>query len=212
MAQSITRSQAELLASNFLDSIGSNPEYSDIELDESLIALIQLAGELILDATQNLEKRGNVSSGALISSFKVRDPQMEAGAVQLDIEALDYYDFLNKGVKGTKGGSGKYAFKSAYPSDKMVKAIAAWIGRAGLSTFNVKKSVSKLEKKNKSISKIDRAYAVARSIKMKGIKKTGYLDKAINATKKKAVERLGKALTADVVRSLPTTLDNGTGN
>lgn len=211
MAQ-ISRAQAELLATDFLNSIGSKPEYSDIEMSETLISLIELAGTLILNATKNLEKGGHVSSGALIASLKVLDPEVVNNVIQLDIESLDYLQFLNKGVKGTKRGSGDFAFKSSFPSAKMVTAIAEWMKRGGLSTRNIKKSVSKLERKNKSISQLDHAYAVARSIKMNGIKRTGFLDKAVSATQSVARAKLGKALAVDIIKSLPTTLNDGISN
>jgi hypothetical protein len=202
-AQSIGRSQAKLLASGFLDSLGSKPEISDLILSESLAALIQLAGGLIIDANENLSSSGHVASGALSDSHKIRNPYYLGSEIRLDIEALFYFQFLNRGVRGTQSGTGEFAFKSSYPSRAMVAAIAAWINRAGLSSYNVKKSVSNQEVKNKTISHYDKAYAVARSIKMKGIRPTGYFDRAIASTQTRAADELGKAFKIDLITALP---------
>ena len=207
MAQTITQAQKSALSSGFLDTLGSNPEFSDFPVDETVQALYELAGYLIEQANNNLQKNGNISSGALIDSHKVVNPQFVGGNIQMDIEALAYYAFINKGVRGTKSGNGLYSFKSSFPSQKMVSEIQAWMKRAGISTRNIQKSVSKLERKRKSISEIDSAYAMARSIKMKGIKPTGYFDKAVKSAQSKAKETLGQALVVDVINSLPKNLN-----
>lgn len=208
MAETITQAQNSALKSGFLDGLGSNPEFADFPVDETVQALYQLAGYLIEQANDNLQKNGNVSSGALASSHKVVNPEFIGGNIQMDIEALAYYAFINKGVKGTKGGSGLYSFKSSYPSQKMISEIREWMKRAGISTRNIKKSVSKLERKRRSIAQIDSAYAMARSIKMKGIKPTGYFDKAVRSAQSQAKEILGKALVVDVINSLPKNLND----
>lgn len=211
-SQSISKSQAKLLASGFLDSLGKNKDFSDLVLNDSLTTLFQLAGELILETTNNLSAAGNVSSGALSESFKVRNPYYEGQEIHLDVEALYYYEFLNKGVKGTRSGEGKFSFKSDLPSRQMVTEIAAWMERAGMASFNIKKSISNQEVKNKRISQYDSAYAVARSIKMKGIRKTGYFDRAVKTIQDTAITELGKAFKIDLINSLPNNLSDGTDN
>lgn len=207
MAQTITQAQKSALSSGFLNDIGSNPEFSDLQMNESVQALYELAGYLIEEANKNLDKNGNVSSGVLASSHKVVNPQFVGGNIQMDIEALAYYAFINKGVRGTKSGNGLYSFKTDYPSKKMVDEIREWMKRAGISTRNIQKSVSKLESKRKSISQADSAYAMSRSIKMKGIKPTGYFDKAVKSTQSRAKDTLGQALVVDVINSLPKNLN-----
>jgi len=202
---SFNKAQQEIIVSKFLDSLGE--DFSDLPLDETMKALVFLAGTLINEAANNLDKKGNVASGALASSLKVLDPRMVGSSVVLDIEALFYYQFLNRGVKGTKKGSGEFAFNSPYPSKKMVESIRKWMKQAGIANRNVKKTASKLEVKRKSIAQLDGAYAVARSIKQNGIKKTGFFDKAFETTNKIANQELGKALKIDIINSLPTRLD-----
>ena len=87
----------------------------------------------------------------------------------------------------------------------MVKSIQAWIisGRK-VSSIPQKKSISNYEIKQRRISDYDKAYAVARSIKMKGIRATGYFDSAIDFARNQTLLELGKALKLDIIRSLPS--------
>lgn len=207
MPISITKAQSSALSEGFLNNLGSSPEFADLPMDESVKALYQLARYLIEEANNNLDKGGHVSTGELRDSHKVINPEIIGGNITMEIEALARYAFLNKGVRGTKSGNGLYSFKSSYPSQDMVKEIRAWMTRAGISTRNIQKSVSKLEKKRKSISEYDNAYAMARSIKMKGIKPTGYFDKAVRSAQTRAKEVLGQALVVDVISALPKDLN-----
>ena len=210
MPTSISKSQASLLASGFLDSIGSNPELNNLELNETLTTLILLAGELIEEANKNLQAGGHISSGKLSASMKVLDPQMFGKSIRLDVQALKYLMFLNKGVKGTKGGTGEFSFKNSYPSKSMVNEIQKWIKRAGASSFNVKKPVSHLEHKRKSVASLNTgrntAYAVARGIKIHGIKPTHFFDNAVKTIRADVKTELAKALKVDVINSLPKKL------
>ncbi len=209
MPTSINKSQSALLKSGYLDTVGSS-DSPDLQVEESLKALILLAGSLVIDAQDNLQQGGHIGTGKLADSFKVLDPSFTGKKINVDVQAIFYYQYLNRGVKGTKSGSGEFAFKTQYPSRKMVNEIQKWIKRAGLSSFNVKKSVSTLEHRRKSISQLNQgrsvAYAVATSIKQHGIKKTGFFDKAINTTAARVDEEIGKAFKVDVINSLPDKL------
>lgn len=206
---SFTKAQADLLSSKFLDEIGSNPDFSDLPINETLKTLFYIAKLLIDEVNNNLNKSGNVASGALGDSFTVLDPVYEGKEIRLDIEALAYYQYLNRGVKGTKSGSGEFKFKYDKPSKDMVKSIKEWLDRGNKKSSNYlkKHSTSAQETKHATISDYDNAYAVARSIKQKGIKKNGFLDKAFQATENVVQSELGKALKIDIINSLPTQLD-----
>lgn len=201
----INTAQRQLLAEGFLDRIGGN-DFSDFVPKESMKALITLSGILIENAQKNLQQQGSVSSGALSDSFVVNDPKYIDSKISLDVMANFYYRFLNKGVRGTKRGSGQFAFKTSNPSQAMVKSIEKWISRSGLSSANVTKSVSSLESKNKTVGQFSKAYAVARSIKMKGIRATNFYDKAVQIAEGYARDVLGRALKVDIIDSLPEKL------
>lgn len=203
MATGINQAQANLLNSGFLDDLGS-----DFEPTQTTDALILAAAYLVEQAQNELSKAGHVSSGNLSDSIVANDPQEINNKVSIDVEALFYYQFLNKGVRGTKGGAGQYSFKSSYPSTEMVSAIEAWIKRSGKASTNVdkKRSASAKEVKNKTVSELDTAYAVARAIKQKGIRATYFFDRAIALATKYTEQELGKSFSADIINAIPPTI------
>jgi len=202
MAQTISQAQKAALKSKFLDNIGGERE-SNVQLEGTFAVLVDIAGYLIIQASNNLTKGGNISSGSLASSFVITDPKMEGNKITLNVTANDYYQYLNDGVKGTKSGAGKFAFKNDYPSKKMVEQIKAYLKRSKRATRNVSQTISAQETKQKSIGELSKAYAVARSIKQHGIKATGFFTKALEDTNQYAKDKLGNALKVDVINSLP---------
>lgn len=70
--------------------------------------------------------------------------------LKIGIEANDYYDFVNKGVRGVGGSplpkrqdSGVYSFKTSKVGGKMVESIVKWIPlQAGLIISKPKKTVN----------------------------------------------------------------------
>jgi hypothetical protein len=119
MANSITQAQAKLLADGFLDNIGDD----ELKPTESLSALIMLAGGLVDEAQRNLVKVDRVSSGDLSDSLRVLDPVQLGKTIRLDVSALRYYAYINDGVKGTRGGAGKYSFKKETVGGEFLKSL-----------------------------------------------------------------------------------------
>lgn len=204
---SISKQQAKALAEGFLDDLGSSKD--DLQPRETFSEVILLAGELIEAAQDNLNKSNNNASGKLSASLIASDPQLIGNALSVDVFMNFYGQFVNKGVKGTRSGhsSAGFSFKNEIVSFKMQKAIKQWIDRGKISTRSVEKYKphGKHERKNRglaTLSKADASYAVARSIKQHGIKRTGFMDKAINETKDKIADRLGAALRVDIIDGL----------
>jgi hypothetical protein len=201
---SISKAQAAALAEGFLDNIGEGKE--GMPPRNTLTELFLLAGELIEDAQNNLNKSNHVATGKLSESLIADDPTQNAKTVAIDVLMNFYGAFINKGVKGTRGGSSTagYSFRNEVVSRKMYKAIADWIENAKISTRTVKKykGYGKHETRRKSIAQYDNTYAVARSIKQHGLKPSGFMDKAVTTTKNKVSERLGTALRIDIIDSL----------
>lgn len=197
---SISKRQAEALAEGFLDNLGSSK--SEFRPKNTYTELFLLVGELIDTAQKNLNKAGLVSSGAGSESIAADEPIQNGGIISVDVLMNYYLQFHNKGVKGTRSGSSRagYSFKNENVSRNMYNAIDGWIKRAGLSTRTVKKykGYGKHEARRKTIAAIDSTYAMARSIKMKGLKPTGFMDNAIQSTSDKIEKRLGAALIIDI--------------
>lgn len=200
---SISKSQASALAEGFLDHVGTDDK-SSLQLKETFTELFLLAGEFVEDCQHNLNASNSNASGKLSESLILGEPTQQNSIVSVDLLMNFYGRFVNAGVKGTKSGKSTagYSFKSAFPSRDMVKALQAGIGRAKRSTSNVRRSVSRNEVKNVSISAIDKAYGAGRNIKMYGIKPTGFLDKAVLTTEKKVSDRLESALVIDIINSI----------
>lgn len=201
---SISKAQAQALADGFLDDIGSNKD--GLQPRETFSEMILIAGEFIEDCQQNLLSSNSNASGELSASLIANEPEKVGNAMRIDVYMNFYGAFVNSGVKGTKSGSSTagYSFKYDMPTKSMVKAIQQWIDRGKISTSSVKKysGYGRHEIKNKSIAQLDMAFAVARSIKMKGLKPTGFLDKAVATSINKVADRLGSALSIDVLNSI----------
>jgi hypothetical protein len=197
---SISKQQAAALAEGFLDNLGSSKD--EFQPKHTYTELFLLVGELIDTAQKNLYKAGLVSSGEGSASIVADEPIQNGGVISVDVLMNYYLQFHNKGVKGTRSGSSRagYSFKNEVVSRNMYNEIDGWIKRAGLSTRTVKKykGYGKHETRRKSIAAIDSTYAMARSIKMKGLKPTGFMDSAIQSTSDKIEKRLGAALVLDI--------------
>jgi len=195
---------------DYLGTIGSNDRGDDTKLNNVARALVQSGQFLIDTATRNLQNGGNVATGETAASMKLVNIDIKAPLMSVDVEILKTYKFLNDGVKGTKGGSGKYSFKTKYPSKKMALAILKWARKRGMSGKVIYTPKGKNEAKNVRINKMinsadslkSMAYAMSSSIKQKGIKPTKFFTKAVEATKRQERDKLGKAFRLDIIETL----------
>jgi hypothetical protein len=197
MAKSVKQLQDEVLS--YLDSQGqSKAAFEDVEKLEGIEKLLVLsAANFIIKVQENLNQSGRVDTGALASDIEEGEVQAGAGSVSITVgypagsKAAKYYDFVNKGVKGTRSGSpsdSPYSFKNERVGGPMQFAIAKWLRRNASAgrMEDQKKNLSAVQRKRKRLSKmVDQnkrlrslAYAVSVSIKRNGLKKTGFIDKA----------------------------------
>lgn len=201
---SISKAQAAALAEGFLDTLGSDRE--GFAPRNTLTELFLLAGELIEECQDNLNRSNRNASGKLSESLVADEPTQNGSEVRIDVLMNFYGAFVNKGVKGTRSGQSTagYSFKNEGVSRKFYRALQDWVKRGKVSTRSVKKykGYGKHERKNKSIAQYDQIYALGRSIKMHGLKPTGFLDKAIKSTADKVADRLGAALKVDIIDGL----------
>lgn len=200
---------------DFLGTIGSKDRGDRVSLSHTAKALIDLADFLIGKAEDNLEKNGNVATGETIKSMVAREIQVTGTKMELDIEILSTYKFLDQGVRGVQGGVGKYSFKYIPAGAKMALAILKWIRKRGVVSKYAPYSTNpahkgKTERKNKRIRKaIDAAkslkslaYAIATGIKKKGIKPTKFFADAVRDTKTIQKKKYGDALKLDIIESI----------
>lgn len=199
---SISKAQAEAIAEGFLDTIGS--DRAGLVPRKTFTEAITIAAELIETAQKNLIKTNLVASGNLSESLIAGDPTVEGSVFTVDIYMNYYGLFVDRGVKGTRSGSGQYQFRFEIPSKSMVEAIDEWLKEAKISVRTVKKykGYGINETKKKSLAEYDNAFAFARKIKQVGIKPRRFLTDAINTVTKKVEQRLGIAVKIDIINSL----------
>lgn len=200
---SITKSQAASLAENFYDDIGSNDK-GELRAKETLTVFFLICGELAESAQENLNSNNTNATGNLSKSITVEDPKDNGPIVSVDITMEEYGRYINDGVKGTKSGSGKYAFKYSNPSRKQVARMLLGIRAARKASKNVnsKKTISGNEKKNSTLAEFSHAWGAARKVKQEGIKATGFFNRAIKKAEASVSERLGAAFKIDILNSL----------
>lgn len=194
-------------------------EVTGLPAAEQLILLS--AANFILNVQDNLTKANKIDTGDLFNDIAQGDLIKTATGYQITLgypkgsKAAKYYDFVNKGVQGfkeqTKAPNSPYKYKSEYPKwgGEFHKAILGWYRRhASLGRKETQKeNLSGLQKKRKKLTKMvdaekskkSLAYATAISIKRKGLKTTGFFDKAIQQSfGKEFTNQLGKAIGRDI--------------
>jgi hypothetical protein len=203
MAKSIKQIEAEVLAKMESKGFGiSATEFDEItELKGIEELMVLAAANFILQVQENLTRAGKIDTGTLASDIEKGDIANSGGVYSIDVgypkgsKAAKYYDFVNKGVRGTRSGTpadSPYSFRSDMPGPSMTSAIAGWYRRhASYGRIETqKKNLSALQRKRKKLSKMvdankrikSLAFATAVNIKRRGLKKTGFFDKAIQSS------------------------------
>lgn len=219
------QAQSDLLNEGALDKL-ANDSSDYLSLEEMPLVkqtILLSAGSFIERVKSNLNRLGKNDTGGLEDDISQGELLEDRYGYELDLgyekgsPSAKYWDFVNQGVRGVKNQSiqSEYTFETIYPGPRMVGAIQSWLerGNAGaltenLSSKNMQSSrISNLQRKRvrvmEAVSEADRlrslAYAVATSIKKKGLKQTRYFDDAIEDTfGSKFFENLSKAVGADI--------------
>lgn len=168
--------------------------------------------EFTQKAKDNLTKANAISTGQL---FDLSLPIVYAnsiGGYTLEVgypigsKQDKYYDFVNKGVKGTKNKKKNdgtpYSFKQGKKSIP-VKPIQDWLNTGRSKNITYKK-YRKLGTETKAIEgKKSLAYAIARGIHRDGLKATKYFDDALKILQSQDfLDAIAVALEGEVVISL----------
>lgn len=192
-----------------LGNLGNNDRGDKVTLSASAQVLVDMSEFLINEAINNLNKKGTVATGDLESSISSKDIQIDGSRLSIDIELLDRYKFIDEGVKGVEGGTGKYQFKTKRPNLAMQKSIKAWLRLRGRRATKYK-AISRTERKDQGIARTrakadsqdSLAWAVATSIKKKGIKPTKFFTNAVKATQREFKKELAAGFKLDIINSL----------
>lgn len=219
---SISKAQAKAIADGFLNTLGEQPmKEGQMPVVETLLK--QFGGEFITTAQENLRANGSIASGAINDIRMYFNKFGTTYSISLGYpkseKASKYWDFVNKGVKGTKNikadSKTPYKFNSSKKSIP-ISAVQGWLGYNKLKATAVK-PYRKLGVEAKAIdSKKSLAYIVARSIHRKGLRSTHYFD---NAQKevfgKNFYEVMEAAVGKDIqikIRQIGKEINNGNNN
>jgi len=171
--------------------------------------LVEIGLEFTQQAKKNLTKANAIATGDL---YELSLPQVfknNFGGYTLEVgypigsKQDKYYDFVNKGVKGTKNnrknGGTPYAFKMGKKSVP-VAPIERWLKLNKLKSVTFKK-YRKLGVEKKEIDGgKGLAFAIARGIHRNGLRATRYFDDALKVFNSRDFqEALSVALEAEVV-------------
>ncbi|QDP51700.1 MAG: hypothetical protein Unbinned92contig1003_13 [Prokaryotic dsDNA virus sp.] len=157
------------------------------------------AKKVIKDARSILRNKKN--TGNLSDSLKYRLKVYDSGALDLNFEALDYFDFVDKGVQGNSGQAhpkrGKLAPDSPYKyGNKMppTKILDKWVVKKGLKAAR--------DEKGKFIKRKSLVFAIAKSIQLYGLEATQFFTSPFNKHYKKLPQDVINAYAKDVSKFL----------
>ena len=171
--------------------------------------LTEIGLEFTTQAKKNLTKAKAIATGALYELELPRIYKNNRGGYTLEVgyeigsKQDKYYDFVNKGVKGTKNnrknGGTPYAFKMGKKSVP-VKPIQEWLklNKVRSTTYSKYRKLG-VEKKAIDGGK-GLAFAIARGIHRNGLRATRYFDDALKIfNSRDFLDSLSVALEAEVI-------------
>jgi hypothetical protein len=219
---SISKAQANAIADGFLNTLGERPmKEGEMPVIEQLLK--NFGADFIINAQNNLKNNGSIASGAIndirMNFTKFNTSYTISLGYPKSEPASKYWDFINKGVKGTKNikadSKTPYKFNSGKKSIP-ISSAQKWLGYNKLKATAVK-PYRKLGVEQKAIdTKKSLAYVLARSIHRKGIKSTHYFDNAKKETfGKNFYEIMEAALGKDIqikIRQIGKEIKNGNNN
>lgn len=219
---SISKAQIQALRDNFIQSLGGSfDKYKQGELPV-LEDTLALYGKAFNDKiTEILDKENITSSGRLAEPALPIITKFGTGYIlslgyEPGSEASKYYDFVNKGVKGTKNEKADSKTPYAFKGNKKavpVSSIEKWLGYNKLKSVSVKK-YTKLGTEAKAIEgKKSLAFLIARSIHRKGLKSTRYFDRAVaQIFNKEFIENIAIAVGGDIQIQIKQAINGNNNN
>lgn len=219
---SISKAQANAIADGFLNTLGEQPmKEGEMPVIERLLK--DFGADFITAAQKNLNKSKSIASGDIndirMQFTKFGTTYTISLGYPKSEPASKYWDFINKGVKGTKNikadGNTPYKFNSGKKAIP-ISAAQKWLGYNKLKVTAVK-PYKKLGVETKALdSKKSLAYVLARSVHRKGIRSTHYFDNAQKETfGKNFYEVMEAALGKDIqikIRQISKEIKNGNNN
>lgn len=184
----------------------------DVELTVTERILVQYGAEFKRVVAELINQRKLVATGNLAD---VSNPEIDSapGITTMRIRLADYYDFVNKGVKGVKSSrnapDSPYQFRSLRVQDDMRKNLTPYVQQGRFKIRNVRRDVALgtgLERKGVSLSTRpsieQQVNQLGYLIKAYGIKETGYFDDAFNQVFSNFEVVMTEAVGQDIILTL----------
>lgn len=203
---SIGKSQIDALVKNSLGKTDySIDDTASIDLDNPTLALFFEYTEIFQkEIREQLKNKNITSSGQLADNIDVVANDNGTG---IYINMIDYYDFVNKGVKGVNSSknapNSPYKYKTYGMPESARKGLKQYInsGKKSIRVVNIKKTTIAAEQKRESLIDL-KVNQLVYNIKKYGIKTTGYLDNAMTIVLPKLSEDIlnliGRAIVVQI--------------
>lgn len=200
MAMSIAQAQAAFLREG--GPMGGMMRPSPNELSDMEKLLAEYIEKFLNKAADNLNESQSITTGNLLKSLSFDLEPTRTGYI-INFTALDYYKFVDQGVRGAGASSrnqtSPFKFKFISPSKSHQLAIEKWIIRNRLTARAT--DVNKYGRTGRERKVIDAnkgrktlAYLIARSIKREGLKATNFWSDAFEDTFKDFGQKMSAAL------------------
>jgi len=163
-------------------------------LDLSAIekVLFEYAAEFQKMASRQLRRANKISTGKLEDSISFEVTETDAG-FELALKVLDYYKFVDQGVRGaganSKNNTSPYKYRDKMPP---IKEILKWIKQKGslkASAEDQKRGLSKAQKSSRALRAAAKklkpktlAFLIARKIQQRGLPYTGFWERSFEQT------------------------------
>lgn len=164
--------------------------------ERTINALDTFGQSLVKRGKTILERSNKVASGTLIDSYHYKLIPTKTGfELQFGFgSASKYWRYIDEGVQGVggykgsggaRGGNSPFKFKYEKPGGKLVEALQSWFDYKGVSTPS-------------GMTRLGFAFAIGYSIKRRGLERTMFFSRPLEALYNKMTEKVTKAYADDV--------------
>jgi hypothetical protein len=170
----------------------SKSSFDPLDLSAVEEVLFDYAKQFQKMASRQLRRANKISTGKLEDSISFEITETNNG-FELALKVLDYYKFVDQGVRGaganSKNNTSPYKYRDKMPP---IKEILKWIKQKGslkASAEDQKRGLSKAQKSSRALKAAAKkikpktlAFLIARKIQQRGLPYTGFWERSFEKT------------------------------